>query len=499
MRRAALPVLTLLAALLALVPSAMATTATNRVIGGVQATAGDAPWQALVLPSGYLCGGAILDNLHVLTAAHCVYDDYDYEVIAPSSVTVRAGVVDRTAGGGQAAGVSAITVYPGYDPDLESGDVAILTLAGPGLTSSSTVQPIGLTEVGWRPVNGVTNMQLSGWGSIVQRSPTDTTTPQSASSTLMVAKNIQATDGCSAVYSPFDDSRMLCAGQAGYDACQGDSGGPLAVQDGGAWKLAGIVTGGAGCGWAGYPGFYARIAHPALHDFVTSRGTGTLLADPSFTRQPEITGDPTPGATLICDHGEATNAYSYAMSIVRNGIAVTQYDSVQITSRDVGATYRCSVVAFGLTGSVQATSETVTVHPAPVAAPPPPPAPATSPYAPKGDTAAPVAHVLAVTCTRRRVCTIGLRVSDAAPSSGIKAVEARVDTPYRTTCKVKRKRRPCTKVAVQRLRVATTPVLNVYRIVTPRLRKGTHTFRLTATDSAGHRQAAPTTFKKTTR
>jgi secreted trypsin-like serine protease len=499
MRRAVLPLLTFFAALLALAPSAMATTATNRVIGGVQAAAGDAPWQALVLPSGYLCGGAILDNRHVVTAAHCVYDNYDYEVIAPGSVTVRAGVVDRTAAGGQTVAVSAITVYPGYDPDFESGDVAILTLADPGLSISSTVQPIGLTDVGWRPVNGVTNMQLSGWGSIVQRSPMDTTTPQSASTTLMVAKNIQGTDACSSVYTPFDDSRMLCAGQAGYDACQGDSGGPLAVQDGGAWKLAGIVTGGAGCGWAGYPGFYARVANAAIHDFVASRGTGTLLADPSFTRQPQITGDPVPGSTLTCDHGEAANAYSYITSVVRNGIAVTQYDTVQITSRDVGAAYRCSVVAFGLTGSVQASSATVTVHAPPVTAPPPAPAPVTSPYAPKGDTAAPVAHVLDVTCTRRRVCTIGLRVDDPAPSSGIKAVEARVDTPYRTTCKVKRKRRRCTKVAVQRLRVAATPALNVYRIVTPRLRKGAHTFRLTAIDTAGHRQAAPTTFKKTTR
>ena len=73
---------------------------------------------------------------------------------------------------------------------------------------------------------------------------------------------------CSQVYSLFGGitSDMLCAGfdQGGVDACQDDSGGPLVVRG----QLAGIVSFGAGCALAGYPGIYANVAF--LRDFVTS-------------------------------------------------------------------------------------------------------------------------------------------------------------------------------------------------------------------------------------
>lgn len=52
---------------------------------------------------------------------------------------------------------------------------------------------------------------------------------------------------------------MFCAGewQGGRDACQGDSGGPFVCNG----QLAGIVSHGAGCGEAAYPGVYADVAH----------------------------------------------------------------------------------------------------------------------------------------------------------------------------------------------------------------------------------------------
>src|SRR6185369_13058526 len=144
--------------------------------------------------------------------------------------------------------VSAVSVYHAYNPDRATGDAAILTLSTPITANGTTIQAIDLTDVGWRPTDGATPLQLSGWGLTAARAPWDDITGAPADE-LQVLKNLTSTNTCASVYGPdFDDSSQLCAGAAGHDACQGDSGGPLAVDVSG-WKLAGIVSGGAGCAY----------------------------------------------------------------------------------------------------------------------------------------------------------------------------------------------------------------------------------------------------------
>jgi V8-like Glu-specific endopeptidase len=464
-----------------------------RVVGGSPATTTDAPWQALVLPDGFLCGGAILDATHVVTAAHCVYDAEDQEILAPSAITVHAGITNRFAAG-QHPTVTAVSVNPDYDPDRQTGDVAILTLATP-FSFTTTVKAIALTDVGYRPGPG-DGLRLSGWGSDVARPPGDTTTPHAVDN-LNVATLYPST-GCATVYAPFDDNLLLCAGQAGTDACQGDSGGPLAVQLGGVWKLAGIVTGGAGCAWAGYPGYYARVANPEIHAFLASLDADYAVQDPTVVSPPTITGATVPGGTLSCDVGSWQNAYSYGVAFLRGTTKIADGSTMAVLPAHIGASITCVVEAYGLTGTAEATSSPVTIT-----APPPPPAPAVttpSPNAsaiPSPDAAAPKAHITKLSCARS-ICTLDVRVDDPAPSAGIKSIDARVTTTYRATCVKRHKKRRCTKSIDHRLKTITTSS-TIYRIVTPRLRKGTQTFRLLATDRSGHRQAKATTVKKTTR
>ncbi len=504
MRRVLAPVITALAVLLtsaAAGPSTAATASGNnvvggspRVVGGSPATTTDAPWQALVLPDGYLCGGAILDATHVVTAAHCVYDDEDQAIIAPSTITVHAGITNRFTPG-QHPTVTAVSVYPDYDPDMQTGDVAILTLATP-FSFSTTVQAIALTDVGYRP-GADEGLRLSGWGSDVARAPNDTTTVPQAVDNLNVATLYRST-GCTTVYAAFDDNQLLCAGQAGVDACQGDSGGPLAVQLGGIWKLAGIVTGGAGCAWTGYPGYYARVANPDIHAYLANLGAGYAVADPTVVSPPVITGNPVSGGMLSCDVGTWKNAYSYEVSFLRNDTLVASGSTMAVLPAHVGATITCVVEAYGLTGTTEASSSPVTIT-----APAPPPAPTVttpSPNAtavPSPDAAAPKAHITKLSCARS-ICTLDVRVDDPAPSAGVKGLEAHVTTAYRATCVKRHKHRRCTKSVDHRLKTITTGPAT-YRIVTPKLRKGTQTFRLVATDRSGHRQATATTVKKTTR
>ena len=74
--------------------------------------------------------------------------------------------------------------------------------------------------------------------------------------------------------SRFRASDMIGAGGdagGGQDACYGDSGGPLVVSAGRAGlRQVGIVSFGAGCGRAGYPGVYSRLGEGPVRAFADS-------------------------------------------------------------------------------------------------------------------------------------------------------------------------------------------------------------------------------------
>ncbi len=500
MRRVLAPVLALLAALTVLPAAASAAPWVEHVVGGSPAgSSADAPWQALVLPGNHLCGGSILDATHVVTAAHCVYDEDAGTITAASDVTVHAGIVDAYQSG-QAPTVIAVTINPAYNPYSATNDSAILTLQPPGFTlNATTVKAIGLTDVGFRPASS-DSLLLSGWGSTAQRAPNDSAIG-SASRYLQYATGLHTSPLCGSVYSDYDDSLLLCAGQANLDACQGDSGGPLALQVGGAWQLAGIVTGGAGCAWPGYPGFYARVSAQPIHDFLAQRGVGYAVADPVNVRAPVLSGGAAPYGRLSCSLGSWSNALAYDVTFRANGVTVgTGSTSLTIPPALAGQSVTCEVTAYGLTTSATATSAPVTIAGL-TAAPTTPavtvPAPAPTPGAPTPDSTAPTTKVTKSRCSRT-LCQLDVMVSDPAPSAGVKGVEGTVTTSYKATCRVKGKKRPCTKSVVQKLKSSMIGP-GVFRVTTPKLRRGKHVFALVGVDLNGNRQVKATALTKTTR
>jgi secreted trypsin-like serine protease len=507
MRRAPVPVLALLAVLLTAAPAASAyVPVTSRVVGGSATTATAVPWQVLVLPGPYLCGGSVLDATHVVTAAHCVYDPDDMLVTPPSDIQVFAGVTDRTVtAGGQSPTVVGVTVYPAYDPDHFTGDAAILTVAGPGFTlAPGGVAAIPLTDVGYRPAP-TEDLRLSGWGTTLQRDPWDGENHDPLATQLQKADGLHSSTGCASVYAGYDDALQLCAGQANLDACQGDSGGPLAAQVGTVWQLAGIVSAGAGCAAAGYPGLYTRVANQQIHDFIAARGAGYAVSAPANTGAPSVTGMAIPGHLLTCDPGTWTGAssYSYTFSNASGVIEVGRY--LALGDTDAGTAVHCTVTAYGLTDVVTADSPAVAVGTTPAGASavaggvsptPVAPGPGTSAAVPPTDVVAPTSKAT-LRCAKT-MCVLDVKVTDPAPSSGVAGVQASVSTAYRTICGKGRKRHRCTK-AVSRTLTSVTPTgVARYRIKTPRLRKGTQTFTIIARDGNGRRQTAPTVLKKRT-
>ncbi|WP_187369352.1 serine protease [Baekduia soli] len=472
-------------------------TVAPRIVGGTTASPTDAPWQALVLPGQFLCGGSILDATHVVTAAHCVYDTTDNDAVSsPDEIRVYGGVSDRrqlTGGSVQRVTVISVAIKPDFDPVAFSNDAAVLTLQAPGFSfNGDSVKPIALDDVGHDP-SFSDNLQISGWGSTAAQAAGGTN-PPTLSNTLQVISDLHKAS-C-APYGGIDTTIQICAGTLGKDACQGDSGGPLAQSISGTWRLVGIISWGVGCATAQYPGVYTRVAGPDVHAFLVNP-TARAETVPVNTSAPVVTGTPAVGGVLSCAAGAWSSGHATEMSFVAaDGTVLSTSGSLTVPASVAGSTVTCTVTYANFSGTTTARSAPVAIPapvPVPVATPPAVITPPPTSTAPQGlpvipaDTRAPTAKVTSARC-RGASCVLKLSVSDPQPSSGLARVSVSVTTSYRTSCVRKGKRRSCTKTTRKTLKARATGT-GTYTVSTGRLRKGTHVFSVAAADQAGNRQS----------
>merc|ERR1712203_360902 len=62
-------------------PGPMALDDFEKIVGGVEATPHQFPWQVGLFFDGYFCGGSIISSKYILTAAHCADGVYHHEVV----------------------------------------------------------------------------------------------------------------------------------------------------------------------------------------------------------------------------------------------------------------------------------------------------------------------------------------------------------------------------------------------------------------------------------
>lgn len=231
----------------------------------------DWPWMVALLASNQnnrlFCGGVLINEWFVLTAAHCLNDKRIEEV------TVRLGEFhfgwpnnDR-----RDHDVEAIQLHEKFNKTSFDNDIAVIKLSDRADMSdragrSGNIWPICLPPPGVQLENK--NGYVAGWGK---------TSHGGYPSEVLLDANlpIWRRDECEQVFhirqDPIDYRYQFCAGpkDGGEDACDGDSGGPLMYKmESGRWAVVGIVSWGIDgkCAVAGQPGVYTRVS--AYSDWI---------------------------------------------------------------------------------------------------------------------------------------------------------------------------------------------------------------------------------------
>jgi secreted trypsin-like serine protease len=258
-----------------------------RIVGGESTTIEDWPWQVALacepgsspqcLGDGFqrqFCGGSLVAETIVVTAAHCVFDEGAAAFEPASDFEVFTGRTDLSSSQGQEIDVLEIYYFldvmgtptvqaqstdPNVDPELFNPETLTWDVAFLQLESTSSSQPIkvaGADETAlWDPGR---TAYISGWGDL-ESGGGDFPDDLHAAEIEMIAN-----PDCADSYGDgFIPDTMVCAGflEGGVDTCQGDSGGPLVVPiDGGGFRLVGDTSWGIGCAFPALPGVYGRIA-----------------------------------------------------------------------------------------------------------------------------------------------------------------------------------------------------------------------------------------------
>ena len=281
-----------------------------RIVGGAPATHGEWPWQVVVYPPGYICGGVLIAPEWVVTAAHCVTTSGG-SIYTPAQMQVILGEYQRNANDGseQPKGVTQIIRHPNYNNSTLDFDIALLKLASAATPSNfvSTV-PLLRSPADDALVASGAMTWVTGWG--LTSNGSGATTSQIL---MEVELPIVSNTACGQVWNGIT-ANMLCAGytEGGKDSCGGDSGGPLVAGAPGNWKLAGLVSfGSTTCGAPNLPGVYTRVSRfvdwieshtgPLTNPPATATSTATSTATPTqtstATKPPTATNTPTPSAT----------------------------------------------------------------------------------------------------------------------------------------------------------------------------------------------------------
>ncbi|KAK4881826.1 hypothetical protein RN001_005145 [Aquatica leii] len=241
----------------------------ENIVGGVATKPQEFPHMALIGFDGennqilWQCGGTLISDEFILTAAHCLYD---LQLGEPKYVRIGELRLDSERDDADVQDFNIIERirHPNYTPPSQYNDIALLRLH-----KKARLNPYA------RPaclnVNSVLSARkavASGWGKVGYTSDV-------SKDLLKVTLEFFTNAECNATYrsnigvrlrNGIVDATQICAGshKEAKDTCQGDSGGPLQIvhpQVFCMYSIVGITSFGKACGVANVPGVYTRVSN----------------------------------------------------------------------------------------------------------------------------------------------------------------------------------------------------------------------------------------------
>ncbi|XP_074864873.1 chymotrypsinogen 2-like [Carettochelys insculpta] len=218
----------------------------TRIVNGETVVPGSWPWQVSLQDNTgfHFCGGSLVSEDWVVTAAHCSVRTSDRVVLGEFDQGSEAEDV-------QVLQIAKVLQNPSFSMLTVKNDITLLKLASPARLTAR-VSPVCLPRATDDFPGGLSCI-TTGWGLTDPKA--ENTPAQLQQATLPLLTNTQ----CRAYWGFRIADVMICAGAAGASSCMGDSGGPLVCQKDGAWTLVGIVSWGSSNCSPSIPGVYARV------------------------------------------------------------------------------------------------------------------------------------------------------------------------------------------------------------------------------------------------